>query len=206
MLIRGNLYSTNFSMCEEKTLAMMEQISIDIDIDKMSIQHRHQVQASRNWDWDESRLELGRFEDLAWFAYRNTNNRGRHGEPGRCSIDRMVGKGGLAVRVDDGVNPRWGIDSSKASVTQQHQTSKLHHSGARRLAIERCCSHVTARSGEQSFCLAPVVPGFKDLQIRFVYLDASTRLLGFPHNSEDTGGQGAAPLWQLTPSRQARVV
>lgn len=157
MLIRGNLYSTNFSMCEEKTLAMMEQISIDIDIDKMSIQHRHQVQASRNWDWDESRLELGRFEDLAWFAYRNTNNRGRHGEPGRCSIDRMVGKGGLAVRVDDGVNPRWGIDSSKASVTQQHQTSKLHHSGARRLAIERCCSHVTARSGEQSFCLAPVV-------------------------------------------------
>jgi hypothetical protein len=30
--------------------------------------------------------------DSAWFAYRNTNSRGRHVEPGRSSIDRMVSK------------------------------------------------------------------------------------------------------------------
>jgi hypothetical protein len=36
--------------------------------------------------------------------------------------------------------------------------------------------------GKQTSCLAPVMqvePGYADLQICFVYLDASTRLLGF---------------------------
>jgi hypothetical protein len=54
----------------------------------------------------------------------------------------------------------------------------------------------------------PVMPGYADMQILFVYLDASTRLLGFLTipRIRVLPGQGAAPLWQLTPSRMARVV